>query len=117
MLGKKLIPQPELKTEYPSGWKPQDPEKYKELPYYIKRSKNHLLPVYLKVQFRGMRRRTYVKFIEGDIWQAEKDFVQAIQERIGKLPVFTQINEMNRQIIIKGDYVTLLQKFLYNKGL
>jgi large subunit ribosomal protein L49 len=117
LLGKKLIPVPTSKAEYPSGWKPQDPEKYKELPYYIKRSRNHLLPVYLAIHFRGMRRRTYVRNIEGNIWQAEKDLVGAIQARIGNLPVFTQINEMNRYIIIKGDYVTLLQKFLYAKGL
>lgn len=117
LLSKKLIPEPTPKVEYPSGWKPQDPEKYKELPYFVSRTRNHMMPVYLKIGHRGLRRRTYIRNIEGDIWQAEKDFVQVIQKRIGQCPVYTQINEMNRQIIIRGDYVTLIQKYLYSRGL
>lgn len=117
LLGKKLIPQPEPKAEYPSGWKPQDPEKYKKLPYFVRRTKNQMVPIYLKIQFRGMRRHTYIKNIEGDIWKAESDFIQIIKERIGNLPVYSQINEMNGLIRIKGDYVTLLQKYLLTQGL
>lgn len=117
LLGQKLVPQPELKPEYPSGWKPQDPEKFKDLPYFIKRSKNHMLPVYLSITYRGFRRVTYIKNIEGDIWQLEKDCMELIRSRIGNNPVYSQINEMTRTIKIKGDYVTLIQKDLYNKGL
>ena len=49
LLGLKFVPTPDEKPEYPSGWKPQDPELYKQLPYYIKRTKNHMLPVFLEI--------------------------------------------------------------------
>lgn len=118
LLGKKLIPEPTAnKNEYPSGWQPQNPEKYKELPYFVKRTKNHMLPIYLRIGFRGNRRLTTIRNIEGDIWQLEKDCINVIQQRIRNNPVYTQINEMNRSIKIKGDYVTLIQKYFYNKGL
>ncbi|KAG5680262.1 hypothetical protein PVAND_009781 [Polypedilum vanderplanki] len=117
LLGSKLIPQPETKSEYPSGWQPQNPEKYKELPYFIKRTRNFMLPVYLDVTFRGTRRKTFIKNIEGDIWKLEQDLIDVIKQRIGNNPVYSQINEMNRSITIKGDYVTLIQKYLYSIGL
>lgn len=116
-LGKTLIPLPKIKEEYPSGWQPQNPEKYKDLPYFLKRTRNFMLPVYLDISYRGTRRLTYVRKIEGDIWKLEQDLVRVIRERIGNNPVFSQINEMNRTIKIKGDYVTLIQKYLYTKGL
>jgi large subunit ribosomal protein L49 len=117
LLGNPLIPVPEKKEAYPSGWQPQDPEKYKHLPYYTKRTRNHMLPIFLTVKHRGSRRDTWIRHIEGDIWQLEQDCVKVIKERIGNNPVYSQINEMNRFIKIKGDYVTLLQKFFYRNGL
>lgn len=117
LLGKKLVPLPEKKEEYPSGWQPQDPKKYKQLPYYIRRSRNHMVPVYLRIKFRGTQRRTVIKNIEGDIWKANEEFIKAIKARIGNNPVYTQINEMHGVIKIKGDYVTLIQKYLLDKGL
>lgn len=117
LLGVKVIPEPEPKEEYPSGWKPQDPEKFEQLPYFVKRSKNHLPSVYLKLKHDNMQRLTHVKHIEGDIFAAERDFVAFIRTRIGNVPVYTKINELAGTITIKGDYVTLLRKFLYEKGL
>lgn len=118
LLGMKFVPTPDVKAEYPSGWKPQDPETYKHLPYYVKRTKNHMLPVFLDIKHRGFRRLTFIKHIEGDIWQLEKEVVEIIKERLNKdSPVYTQINEMTGMIKIKGDYVTLVQKYLLNKGL
>jgi large subunit ribosomal protein L49 len=117
LLGKKLVPLPETKKEYPSGWQPPNPEKYKSLPYFVKRTRNYMLPVFLNITFRGDRRRTFIKNIEGDIWQLEQDLHKIIRDRIGNNPVYSQINEMNRSITIKGDYVTLVQKHFYRQGL
>lgn len=117
LIGMKLIPQPDIKPEYPSGWQPQDPEKYKNLPYYVKRTRNHMLPVYLQITHRGSRRVTIVKHIEGDIWQLEKECIELIKSKTNNNPQYSQINEMNRIIKIKGDYATLIQKYLYSKGL
>ncbi len=117
LLGPKTIPAPVPKEEYPSGWQPQDPAKYKKLPYYIRRSRSHMLPIYLHTKYQGMRRLTIIRHIEGDIWRAQKDFEAFIKTRIGNNPVYVYVNEMNGQIKIKGDYVTLLRKFFYSNGL
>ena len=117
LIEKKLIPQPEFKAEYSSGWQPQDPEKYKDLSYFIKRTRNHMLPVYLRITYRGNRRITFIKYIEGDIWKLEQECIDLIKSKTSNNPQYSQINEMNRTIKIKGDYVTLIQKYLYSKGL
>lgn len=117
LLGEKLVPTPEHKSEYPSGWKPQDPEQYKKLPYYVRRTKNHMLPVFLTIRYRGFRRLTFIKNIEGDIWELEKECAEIIKERTRNNPVYSHINEMAGLIKIKGDFVTLIQKHLLNKGL
>lgn len=117
LLGLKLVPVPEIKPEYPSGWKPQDPEKYKQLPYYVKRTKNHMLPVFLSIKHRGFRRVTFIKNIEGDIWHLEKECIELIKGRTRNNPVYTHVNEMSGSIKIKGDYVTLIQKYFFDKGL
>lgn len=117
LLGKKLIPQPEPKREFSSGWQPQDPAKYKDLPYFVKRTRNHMLPVYLDITFRGSRRITFIKNIEGDIWKLEQECIDLIKSKTNNNPQYSQINEMNRTIKIKGDYVILIQKYLYSKGL
>lgn len=74
-----------------------------------------MLPVYLEITYRGMRRVTRIKDIEGDIWKLEKDLHKLIEKRVKKT-IFSRINEMNRQIVFKGDYVTLVQKYLLEKG-
>lgn len=42
--------------------------KYSELPYYIPRTKNHMMPVYLEQSTETLRKFTKVCHIRGDIW-------------------------------------------------
>lgn len=116
LLGKPTIPLPLVKPEYPSGWTPPNPEKYKDLPYFVARSKNFMVPVYLQIKYNGLSRRSILKNIEGDIWQLDKELHELIEKK-AKKRVFSRVNEMNRQIMFKGDYVTLIQKYLISKGL
>lgn len=116
LLGKETIPVPTVKSEYPSGWTPPDPARYKKLPYFIKRSRNYMVPVYLELSHRDQRRLSLVKNIEGDIWKLEQELHELIEKRVKKT-IYSRINEMNRQIVFKGDYVTLIQKYLISKGL
>ena len=37
-------------------------------PYFVKRSKNHMLPVYLAVHKISKQKTTVIKHIIGDIW-------------------------------------------------
>lgn len=116
LLGNKLIPKPTIKAEYPSGWAPPDPTRFKDLPYFVKRTRNYMLPVYLEIAFRGQRHISMLKNIEGDIWKLEEELHRMLENKIGKR-IFSRINEMNRTIKFKGDYVTLIQKYLLSKGL
>lgn len=114
ILPKKTVPLPEPKEQYSSGWVPQKPEALKQ-PYFIKRSKNHMLPVYLDIDYRGTRRRTFVKHITGDIWKLHNELLEYIEYYMAKRER-SRVNEFNGQIIINGDYVNLLKDYLVKKG-
>lgn len=69
-----LVPQAPLdpNINYASGWSPPKittPDQC-NLPYYIPRTKNHMIPVYLFIYKpeRGLVRRTIIKHVEGNIW-------------------------------------------------
>lgn len=116
LLGASTIPKPKVKASYPSGWSPPDLEKVKKLPYFVTRTKNFMLPVYLEITYRGTRRCSILKNIEGDIWKLEEELSELIERKSNK-PCYSRVNEMNRQIKFKGDFVTLIQKYLASKGL
>lgn len=108
------VPQPTPKAEYPSGWTPQKPEAFKQ-PYFIPRSRNYMVPVYLLIDYRGTRKRTAVKSIQGDIWQLNSDIMQHIETYMAKKER-SRVNEFTQQIIINGDYVNLVRDYLLSKG-
>lgn len=108
------VPEPTVKSEYPSGWKPQtiDP---KSTPYFIKRTRNHMLPIYLRITFRGTRRQTVIKHIQGDIWALEADLRVFLEDYLKK-NMSMRINEFAGEIRILGDYVNLVKHFFTEKG-
>lgn len=112
---KTIIPTPITKDEYPSGWRPQTIKSMDSIPYFIARTKSHMIPVYLSQTYRGTRHVTKLRKIEGDIWLLEAELKEMIEQKIGK-KIATRINEMSGQIWFKGDYVTLLQDYLMTKG-
>lgn len=109
-----IIPEPSVKSKYPSGWKPQtvDPA---TVPYFITRSKFHEVPVYLRITYRGTRRHTLIKFIKGDIWALEAELRAFLEDHLKK-NMSMRINEFSGQITILGDYVNLVKHFLLQKG-
>lgn len=117
VLPKATIPKPEKRAEYPSGWKwPEAAEKDpKELKYFVSRTKNHMMPVYVEAKFRGQRRITVVKRIQGDIWALEKDLRVVVEKARGKLCA-SRVNEMSQQIHFHGDYEDVIREFLRSKG-
>ncbi len=62
------LPPADPKVEYPSGWRPPHPSP--DAPYIIPRTKNHMPPVYLKIEKKqgGTRRITRIRYVEGNIW-------------------------------------------------
>lgn len=97
----------------PSGWTPPA-DSPPPLPYMIRRSRMHNIPVYTD-QTCGSRRTTLVRKVEGDIWALEKDVKQYLQEVTGReLP--TQVNEVTMTLKVKGHFDKELKEWLTNKG-
>lgn len=101
----------------PSGWRPQKSvaELKTNFPYFVNRTKNHQVPVYLVSTFRGQRKITKVRRIEGDIWALEKDLKEALQ-KTRKQRVETRVNEVSGQIDVKGIHVDEISDFLMQRG-
>lgn len=74
-----------------------------------------MVPVYLKVDHRGLRRQTTIKNINGDIWELYHDVMGHIKSYMAR-DERAKVNEFTRQIIINGDYVNLLKDYLISKG-
>lgn len=105
-----LIPDPVKKSHYPSGWKPQG-QNLSKRPYFIERTKNHMIPVYLKLGQRGIRRHTIIKKIHGDIFLLEKELKAFLQQDTIK-PIRSQVNEFAGYIRMNGDFVNACKYWL-----
>lgn len=114
LLSKQIVPPATIKPEYPSGWRPQTID-VRSNDYFIARTKNHMIPIYLQVTFRGTRRITIIKRIQGDIWNLEIELREMIEKLIGR-KIASRINEMSGQIHFKGDFVNIVKDYLINKG-
>ncbi|XP_031849251.1 mitochondrial ribosomal protein L49 [Nomia melanderi] len=115
LLKPKLIPEPKFENKsYPSGWKPPT-SKPGDHPYYVQRTKNYMLPVYLEISFRGLRRITTIKKIQGDIWTLEAELKQYLETATNKI-IGIRINELTGEIKLRGDYVSLVKEWMHSKG-
>lgn len=108
------VPAPPKHTgRTPSGWCPPA-ETPPPLPYMIRRSRMHNVPVYTDLTF-GNRKTTLIRKVEGDIWALEKDVKQYLKEVTGKeLP--TQVNEVTMTLKVKGHFDAELKEWLVSKG-
>ncbi|XP_048093547.1 mitochondrial ribosomal protein L49 [Alosa alosa] len=97
----------------PSGWTPPS-EVPPDLPYMIRRSRMHNVPVYTDIK-HGSQKSTVVRKVEGDIWALEKDMKDYLMEVTGRvLP--TQVNEVTGSIRVKGHFDKELKEWLLGKG-
>lgn len=101
----------------PSGWRPQKSvaELRDKYAYFVNRTKNHQMPVYLMSTFRGQRKVTKLRRVEGDIWALEKD-LKTFLEKALKKRVETRVNEVSGQIDFKGIHVDMISEYLMEKG-
>lgn len=109
------MPTPKVaEKELPSGWKPvvANPQKH---PYFVRRTKNHMQPVYLVKEFRGMRTITVIRKIHGDIWTLEQELTEHIEAKVN-IKVASRTNELIGDIRYKGDYVAIIKQWLDSKG-
>ncbi|KAM4570980.1 large ribosomal subunit protein mL49 [Fundulus diaphanus] len=97
----------------PSGWIPPA-ETPPALPYMIRRSRMHNIPVYSDLS-HGNRKTTLVRKVEGDIWALEKDVREHLRRVTGKeLP--TQVNEVTMTVKVKGHFEQELKDWLAARG-
>ncbi|XP_068197942.1 large ribosomal subunit protein mL49 [Antennarius striatus] len=97
----------------PSGWSPPA-DTPPPLPYMIRRSRMHNIPVYTDLT-HGSRRMTLIRKVEGDIWALEKDVKEYLKDVTGKeLP--TQVSEVTMTLKVKGHFETELKEWLTSKG-
>lgn len=110
------VPNPKPKEQYASGWKPQAND-LKDRPFFIERTKNHMLPIYLKISERGMKRTTTVKKIKGDIWLLHKQLVKFLDENKTTMhPIRSQVNEFAGLIRVHGDFVNAVKYWMEKQG-
>lgn len=114
ILPRSVVPDPKPKSEYPSGWQPPA-DNLAERPYYVERTKNHMVPVFMETTYRDTRRLTYVKKIKGDIWQLHQELTQFLQNESIK-PIRSQVNEFAGYICFHGDHVNAIKYYLTQKG-
>ncbi|XGW05617.1 hypothetical protein V3C99_016181 [Haemonchus contortus] len=107
----------------PSGWQPpQDPPP--DLPYYVRRRRDHTLPLYLNRKKDLLNEKTLdidhvelviMKEVEGDIFACNSDLREFLENELG-MPVATHVDELKGRITIKGADRSLVEKFLFSRG-
>ncbi|NWR95361.1 RM49 protein, partial [Furnarius figulus] len=107
------IPNPPQHPKYPtpSGWSPPTGPS-PDLPYFVRRSRHHNLPVYLEVRKGGNRKITTLRGVRGDLWALERDLRAFLG--VPELPV--QVNEVTGTLRLKGHWGTELRQWLLQKG-
>ncbi|CAL8122660.1 unnamed protein product [Orchesella dallaii] len=110
------VPEPprDPTLKLPSGWYKANPPK--DCSYNIRRTKNHMIPVYCQIMARGDVRFTHIRRVEGNIWQLEKDIGQWLQDRYPLKTMNTRTHEICRQVIIKGDLVDDVKEWVTAQG-
>ncbi|CAD7087126.1 unnamed protein product [Hermetia illucens] len=117
LLRPQTVPIPPKKVEtLPSGWKPQRTYDPKSDKYFVRRTKNHMVPVYLMKTYRGMRQVTLIRYVLGDIWALEKDLRKVVEASQDGKVCASRVNEMSGQITFHGDYVDVVKKYLEEQG-
>ncbi|RUS87808.1 hypothetical protein EGW08_004407 [Elysia chlorotica] len=115
------VPELEEQTQYPtpSGWFPPDEATQAQQKYLIRRTKNHMLPVYSHTQntWFGTSHFVSIKKIEGDIWALEADLREHVLKTTGQKSVNTHVHEVGRFIRVRGQHRDLIAKFLLEKGM
>ncbi|KAF6022861.1 MRPL49 [Bugula neritina] len=102
----------------PSGWVPQQEEKYAKLPYYISRTKNHQMPIYIKERTDSPLKFTHIGNISGNIWALDADIRELLEasKTDPNYLVLTQVHEPGRFIRVKGVHADTIAQFLIDKG-
>lgn len=100
----------------PSGLVPP-PENPPDLPYFVPRTRNYLLPVYYKLHSDPEQCFTIVKQVTGDLWQLEADLRAHLESlNDSKRRILTSVHETDERVLFKGKYLHQVVDWLHEKG-
>ena len=109
-----LVPDIPDAQEYPSGFQPPmaRPGDY---PYYVQRTTNHMMPVYLIYDRSKQDTRTVIRRADGNLFQLRDDLRKFLFSRYNK-DFISQVAEVYGRVAFRGDFETDFKEFLLNKG-
>lgn len=101
----------------PSGYVPP-PESPPDLPYFIARTRNYLLPVYYRLHSDPNECVTIIKQAQGDLWQLEEDLRTHLEslEAANKQRIITSVEETEAQILLRGKWLHETVDWLHAQG-
>jgi large subunit ribosomal protein L49 len=120
----KVAPMPRLRKAgepvkpLPSGFVPP-PETPPDLPYFIPRTRNYLLPVYYLVHSDPNECATIVKQVQGDLWQLEHDLRTHLEQNLdnnNKKRILTSVQEPDGRILLRGKWLHETVDWLHAQG-
>ncbi|GIY45124.1 probable 39S ribosomal protein L49, mitochondrial [Caerostris extrusa] len=103
------IPEP-TKEASPTGWKAPS-KTVPDFPYFIGRTRNHMLPVYEKHVYKDRVRVTQVRKVQGDIWVFEQDLKNYLQKKLGT-EIESHVNEICCWVNVKGQHENIIKKLV-----
>lgn len=103
-------------TPMPSGFMPP-PESPPDLPYFVPRTRNYLLPVYYHLDNDPEKCSTIVKQVTGDLWQLEED-LRTHLESLNKTNrrILTSVLETDDRVCFRGRYLHQVVDWLHAQG-
>lgn len=100
----------------PSGFVPP-PETPPDLPYFVPRTRNHLLPVYYHLSSDPNECKTSIRSISGDIWKLEEDLRTHLESLLGSnRRILSSVQEPDERIEFRGRYLHQVVDWLHAQG-
>lgn len=100
----------------PSGLVPP-PETPPDLPYFVCRTRNYLLPVYYNLDTDPEKCFTLVKQVAGDLWKLEEDLRTHLESLSSTSKrILSSVKETDGQVSFRGKHLRPVVDWLHSKG-
>lgn len=99
----------------PSGFIPP-PEEAPDLPYFVPRTRNHLLPVYYNLSSDPEDCYTLIRNVTGDLWKLEEDLRLHLSLDPSKGKILTSVKEPDEIVAFRGRHLHEIVDWLHQQG-
>lgn len=118
----RIAPQPRFRkpnepiVPMPSGYVPP-PEQPPDLPYYVARTRNYMMPVYYHLDNDPDKCYTLVKQVTGDLWKLQEDLRMHLEDiNESRKRILTSVDEASECISFRGRYLHQVVSWLQQQG-